>query len=148
LPGGGAFLFGKTICNGSAGFSVTSKIDVMKKRIFTTAAFVCCFMICFAVIADLSGKWTGTIRTPDGNDLKINYVFKVDGENLTGTAQGDGDATAIDSGKISGANFSFSVKNPEGMVFKHSGKYYGDSVSMDIEFNGNKFHATLLRDDK
>jgi hypothetical protein len=120
----------------------------MKRRIFTTAALVCCFMVCLAVIADLSGKWSGILRTPDGNDLKIIYVFKVDGDKLTGTAQGDGDATPIDSGKIIGNDFTFSVKNPEGMIFKHSGKYYGDSVSMNIEFNDNKLHATLKRDDK
>jgi hypothetical protein len=120
----------------------------MKRRIFTTAAFVCCFMVCFAAIADLSGKWTGMIKTPDGNDLRINYVFKVDGDKLTGTAQGDGSPTSIDSGKISGNDFSFSVSNPQGTVFKHTGRYYGDSVSMNIDVNGTKIHATLIRDDK
>ena len=120
----------------------------MRKRILTTAALVCCFMICFAAIADLSGKWTGTIKTPDGNDLKIYYVFKVDGNKLTGTATGDGSPTPIDNGKINGNDFSFSVSNPEGVVFKHNGKYYGDSIGMNIEFNGNKLHATLVRDDK
>jgi hypothetical protein len=116
----------------------------MKRRIFTTIALVCCFM----VIADLSGKWSGMLRTPDGNDLKIIYIFKVDGNTLTGTAQGDGDATPIDSGKISGDNFTFSVTNPTGMVFKHTGKVYKDSIGMDIEFGGNKLHSTLTRDDK
>jgi len=120
----------------------------MKRRILTTAALVCFITVCFALIADMTGKWTGTVRTPDGNDLQIYYVFKVDGDKLTGTAKGDGDATPIDSGKIVGNNFSFSVTNPEGTVFKHSGKYYGDSVSMNIEFSGNKLHATLKRDDK
>jgi hypothetical protein len=120
----------------------------MKRKIITTTALVCCFMVCLAAIADLSGKWTGMIKTPDGNDLKINYVFKVDGNKLTGTAQGDGQPAPIDSGKINGNDFSFSVSNPEGVIFKHTGKYYGDSVSMNIDVNGTKIHATLLRDDK
>ncbi len=85
---------------------------MMKIRIFTTTALVCCFMVCLAAIADLSGKWTGIVKTPDGNDLKINYVFKVDGNKLTGTAQGDGEPAPIDSGKINGNDFSFSVSNP------------------------------------
>jgi len=62
-------------------------------------ALLCCIIVCFAIVADIAGKWSGTIRTPDGNDLKIIYMFKVDGNTLTGTATGDGDATPIDSGK-------------------------------------------------
>jgi hypothetical protein len=120
----------------------------MKRRILLTTALACCFMICLAVIADLSGKWTGTLKTPDGNDLQINFVFKVDGDKLTGTAQGDGDPVPIDSGKIIGNEFSFSASNPQGVVFKHSGKFLGDSVSMDIDVNGSKLHATLKRADK
>ena len=105
-------------------------------------------MVCLAVIADLSGKWTGALKTPDGNDQPIHLVFKVDGNKLTGTAQGDGDAMPIDSGKVNGNEFSFTLTNPEGSVFKQSGKYYenGDSVSMNIEFNGNKLHSTLRRE--
>lgn len=122
----------------------------MKRKILTTLALVCSVMVCFAVIADMSGKWTGKIITPDGNDLQINYVFKVDGDKLTGTAQGDGDPAPIDSGKMTGDDFSFSVSNPQGMVFKHTGKFYpqGDSVGVNISVNGNIIHATLKRSDK
>ncbi len=122
----------------------------MKKRIFTTVALLCCLMVTFAVVADMSGKWTGKIMTPDGNALQINYVFKVDGDKLTGTAQGDGEPAPIDSGKITGNDFKFSVSNPEGVVFKHTGKFYpqGDSVSVNINVNGNVLHTTLKRNDK
>ncbi|WP_295673633.1 hypothetical protein [uncultured Mucilaginibacter sp.] len=120
----------------------------MKRRIFTTMALVCCIMVCFAAIADMTGKWTGMLKTPDGNDLQINFIFTVDGDKLTGTAQGDGDPVPIDSGRISGNEFSFTAANPQGVVFKHSGKFFGDSVSMNIDVNGTKLHATLKRDDK
>ena len=115
------------------------------------ALLVCFFCVSMAaVIADLSGKWTGNITTPDGNALQINYIFKVDGDKLTGTAQGDGSPTEIDSGVVKGNDFTFSVSNPQGIVFKHSGKYYpqGDSVGVNINVNGNVIHATLKRDDK
>jgi hypothetical protein len=120
---------------------------LMKRRIFATTALICCFIVCLAVAADLNGKWTGIIKTPDGNDLQINYVFKVDGDKLTGTAQGDGDPAPIDSGKIVGNDFSFSVSNPQGMVFKQTGRYYpqGDSIGVNIEFGDNKLHSTLKR---
>ena len=122
----------------------------MKKRIFTTVALVCCLLVCFAVVADMSGKWTGKITTPDGNELQINYVFKVDGDKLTGTGQGEGSPTAIDSGVMKGNDFRFSVSSPEGVVFKHTGTFYpqGDSIGINIDVNGNKLHTTLKRDDK
>jgi hypothetical protein len=122
----------------------------MKRRILTTVASVCCLLVCLAAVADMSGKWTGKITTPDGNELQINYVFKVDGDKLTGTAQGDGSPTAIDSGVMKGNDFTFSVSNPEGVVFKHKGKFYpeGDSIGVNIDVNGNKIHGTLKRADK
>jgi hypothetical protein len=120
----------------------------MKTKAFITTALICCFVVCLAAtIADLSGKWTGTVRTPDGNDLQLNYVFKVDGDKLTGTGQGDGEPSPITEGKISGDDITFKVTNPEGKVFPHTGKYYaqGDSIAMDIEVDGAKFHSTLKR---
>jgi hypothetical protein len=39
--------------------------------------------LCFA--ADISGNWKGTLKTMDGSDLEISFVFKVDGDKLTGT---------------------------------------------------------------
>ena len=121
----------------------------MKTKAFITLSLVCCFMICLAAtIADLSGKWTGTIRTPDGNDLQLHYVFKVNGDKLTGTGQGDGQPDQIADGKINGDDITFKVTNEEGKVFPHTGKYYaqGDSIAMDIEVDGAKFHSTLKRE--
>jgi hypothetical protein len=121
----------------------------MKRRLFTTVALVCCFLVCLAVIDDMQGKWSGVIKTGDGNELSVVYVFKIDGEKLTGTAQGQSDPRPITDGKIiNGTDFTFNVTNPAGMVFHHSGKYYGDSVGVDIETNGMKFHTTLKRDAK
>jgi|ERR1700759_1191970 len=122
----------------------------MKRKILTTTALVCCFMICLAVaIGDLTGKWVGTLTTPDGNQVPLNYVLKADGATLTGTAttpQGD---IAITDGKITGDTFSFNV-SLNGADFKHSGKFYAaaDSVGLDVDANGMKFHTTLKRDNK
>ena len=120
----------------------------MKRKLFTTTALVCFFMICFAAIADLNGKWTGTIKTPDGNELAITYVFKVDGDKLTGTAQAQGEPATINDGKTNGTDFTFNVTNGDGSIIPHSGKYYADSVSLNLEVNGSKLHTTLKRADK
>lgn len=121
----------------------------MKKRIFTTTALVCCFVVCFAIAADLTGKWTGTLKTPDGNEFPLTYVLKVDGDKLTGTGQSPQGEVPISDGKVTGTDFAFNL-SVNGTDVKHTGKYYAaaDSIGLDIDFNGMKFHTTLKRSDK
>ncbi len=119
----------------------------MKRNFFTTTALLCCFMVCFAIVADLTGKWTGTIKTPDGNELPVTYNFKADGDKLTGTADSPQGTVTIDDGKISGDTFSFKV-TVDGNDYPHTGKMYTDSCGMDIDFGGQKTHFTIKRADK
>ena len=120
----------------------------MKRKTLVTAALVCFVMFAFAAIADLSGKWVGAVKDPDGNEHPVHLVLKVEGEKLTGTAQADGDPLNIDEGKVSGNDFSFKVNPPDGASIPVYGKYIaeGDSVSLNFEENGGKFHITLKRD--
>jgi hypothetical protein len=82
----------------------------MKKRIFTSVALICCVLVCFAIAADLAGKWTGTLKTPDGNEIPLTYVFKTDSGKLTGTAATpDGEVPISDGKLISATDFTFDV---------------------------------------
>ncbi|TWJ01518.1 hypothetical protein JN11_01669 [Mucilaginibacter frigoritolerans] len=119
----------------------------MKKKFLTTTALLCCFMVCFAIVADLTGKWTGNINTPDGQQIPVTYNFKVDGTTLTGTADSPQGTVAIDKGLINGNDFSFSV-NVGGTDYPHTGKMYADSCGMDIDLGGQKVHFTIKRADK
>lgn len=59
-----------------------------------------------ALAADVTGKWSGTVTTPRG-DQQITFNFKADGAALTGTVstmRGDVDIT---DGKIDGDKISF-----------------------------------------
>ena len=122
----------------------------MKRKILITAAFLCFVTICLAAIADLNGKWMGSLKDPDGNDHQIHLVFKVDGDKLTGTAQAEGDPLNIEEGKVNGNDYSFKVTDPQGTSIPVNGQYFaaGDSLSLNFEQNGSKFHLTLKRDDK
>jgi hypothetical protein len=119
----------------------------MKIKIFTTAALVCCVLICFAAAAGLTGKWTGTLKTLDGNEFPLTYNFKTDSDKLTGTAESPEGKWEIADGKISGDDFSFVVTVHENMKINHTGKYYaqGDSVSLNIDMNGQPYHTALKR---
>ncbi|ASU32888.1 glycoside hydrolase [Mucilaginibacter xinganensis] len=115
------------------------------KKFFTTTALLCCFMVCFAVMADIAGKWSGTIVTPDGQDIPVSYNFKVDGEKLTGTADSPQGSVSIDDGKITGDQFSFKV-SVSGNDYPHTGKVYADSLAMDLDFGGQKVHFIVKKD--
>jgi len=117
----------------------------MKRKLFNPIALACCFIVFAAfVVADISGKWTGVIKTPDGNDLQVSYNFKVDGDKLTGTAESPAGQVTVDDGKVAGDTFSFKV-TVDGNDYPHSGKIYADSCGLDIDFGAQKVHTTLKR---
>jgi hypothetical protein len=118
---------------------VISKTKKMKGNLL-----VCCLIFFTALFADLNGKWTGVITTPDGNDLPVTYNFKVVGDSLTGTAESPSGAITIDNGKVYADSFSFKV-TVEGNDYPHKGKIYGDSCRIDIDFGGVIVHSTLTR---
>ncbi len=116
----------------------------MKIKLFTTLALVFgSALFCLAIVADLSGKWKGSLQTPNG-DFPLGYTFKVDGDKLTGTADNDQGSIPITDGKISGNNFTFSL-DYNGTPLKNVGKYYGDSITVDVDFQGTNLHGMLKR---
>lgn len=83
-----------------------------------------------ALAADVSGKWTGTITTPRG-DQPITFNFKVDGATLTGTVTTPRGDTDIAEGKIDGDNISFVQVlsfNGNEIRVNYTGKVDGDSI--------------------
>jgi len=119
----------------------------MKKKIITTSAFLLFFAVCFAAIADITGNWTGSFNTPDGNSIAVTYHFKVDGDKLTGTADSPQGSSTIDNGKITGDNFSFKV-TVQGQDYAHTGKIYADSCAIDLDLGGPKVHFIVKKTDK
>ncbi|WP_345101138.1 hypothetical protein [Mucilaginibacter panaciglaebae] len=119
----------------------------MKSRIVTTTLLVfCSFIACFAAIAGLNGKWTGSVKITPEDELSLVYNFKVDGDKLSGTVQSpDGNDLPIAEGVLSGNEFAFIVKAGK-LVVNHTGKYYGDSVIVSAYVDGKSFKAVLKRD--
>lgn len=116
----------------------------MLGKFLKPAALSCAFFFA-AFLANLEGKWTGNITTPDGSNFPVSYNFKVDGATLTGSAESSQGAATIDNGKVAGNDFSFSVK-VDGTVYPHTGKFYDDSCGIDIDFGSSIVHTTILRD--
>jgi len=137
-----------SLCNFFTNNASYTKPKNMKRKFFITTALLFCLVACFAfaIVADLTGKWTGILKTPDGNEFPLNYTFKADGNQLTGMASSPNGDVPFTDGKINGSDFSFTLSF-NGTDIKNTGKFYpqADSVGMDIDFNGTKMHTTLKR---
>ena len=97
-----------------------------------------------AFAADVDGKWTGSVSTPNG-DFPVSFSFKADGPMLNGSMAGpDGGDIAIKDGMIDGANISFWLSidmggnalklTYKGVVAADQIKISGDAAGMPFEF--------------
>jgi hypothetical protein len=116
----------------------------MNKKLITTVILLLCFFVSFAAIENLNGKWTGLLKTDQGDEYPLLYNFKIEGNQLTGTAKTPKGDMPINDGKITGDTFTFNVI-VNNMEIDHTGKFYGDSVGVDISLGDTKSHATLKR---
>jgi len=116
-------------------------------KIILTALLLCCFFVSFAAIGSLNGKWSGLLKTEQGDEYPLLYNFQSDGVHLTGTAKTPKGDMPINDGKISGNTFSF-VVIVNNMEIEHHGKFYGDSVGVDLSLGDIKSHVTLVKVEK
>jgi len=56
----------------------------------------------------IDGNWKGTRETPNGT-FEVNYTFKVEGSDLTGTWKTQFGESKLEKGKVDGKKFSFSI---------------------------------------
>jgi hypothetical protein len=102
---------------------IAEKDPSMKKLLCICAALMMAFGTLTARAADVTGSWTGEIKSPDGNAFQIAFTFKQDGTNLTGSVAGpQGDPIAISDGKVDGDKITFKVSF-NGMVISHEGTF-------------------------
>ena len=107
----------------------------MRNRIFVFSAIVLFAFLTAASAADLNGKWKGDMKTPNGDNLEINFNFQVSGEKLTGTVANTYGEEQITDGTVKGDAISFVILAGGGQ-FKII--YKGTVVGEDL-----KFHVTV-----
>jgi hypothetical protein len=56
----------------------------------------------------IDGNWKGTRETPNG-PFEVNYTFKVEGNQLTGTWKTQFGEAKLEDGKVDGKKFSYSI---------------------------------------
>jgi hypothetical protein len=110
----------------------------MKTRFAAALIFVASTIPAFA--ADVTGKWTGQMKTPNG-EFALEFNFKQDGARLTGSVQGpQGDPSPISDGKVEGDKLSFTVKVGDGpIVIHHEGTVSGDTIKLSSKIEEGDF---------
>jgi hypothetical protein len=103
-----------------------------KRVLLVVSVVLLCLVSSFA--ADISGKWTATIKTAIG-DMNYTFDFTVAGEKLTGKAVmsmgGESSESALTEGSVKGDEISFvetlKVQGQE-LRCEYKGKILGDDI--------------------
>jgi hypothetical protein len=111
----------------------------MKKLLSICAALAMTLTAATALASDVTGTWTATAQTPDGNAFQLTFTFKQDGANVTGSVQGpQGDPLAISGGKVDGDKLTFDVSF-NGITIHHNCTINGDEIKLTSKADSGDF---------
>jgi hypothetical protein len=82
-----------------------------------------------AVAADVTGTWTSQVKTNDGNELLITFVFRQEGAKLTGTVSTPRETANMSDGKVDGKKIFFTAVFPNAN-FTYEGTIAGDQIKV------------------
>ena len=92
--------------------------------------------------ADVNGKWVGQYTDYDyeGSKGQTTFVFKQDGDRLTGTVTMDGGQEfVIQEGTVNGDTISFTISRKVGartIKLTYSGTAAGTEIKFKVDFAG------------
>ena len=111
-----------------------------------------CIVIAFSFLSftlgtPIDGKWEGKMTGPQG-DMEMVFMFKVNGESLTGTVTTPMGDVEIINGKVNGDDFTFDV-DVNGMLISHVCKKQDETISMKVpDMQGASSEIILNRVDE
>jgi hypothetical protein len=100
-----------------------------------------------AMAADVDGKWTGSIDTPNGA-FPVIFVFKAEGSSLTGSTGPTGVEVPIKKGKIDGNQISFDLDVDFGgmsFTFSYTGVVSPTEIKLRSEIMGMPFEYVVKK---
>jgi len=86
---------------------IQKKSTQMKKTILSTVLFLMISAVTYA--AGFEGTWLTKVKIQDGNELELTYVFKTEGEKVTGSMKTPNGDMPVTNVKVDGKNISFEM---------------------------------------
>jgi hypothetical protein len=100
------------------------------KTILTLLLFLS--IVTASLAAGIEGTWKGNMQGPDDGGMEMIFVFKMEGEKLTGIVKSPNGDMPISNTQIKDKEFSFEVSFNE-MVIKHNCTLKDDgTISMKV----------------
>jgi hypothetical protein len=118
-----------------------SRLEVIVKVLGITTLVL--FSLGLAAGADISGKWTGDMPRR-GEATPTTFVFKVEGDKLTGIATSSQGQESLKEGKISGDEISFSMEAGGAKVL-FKGTVAGNEIKMTRQREGGEARPFTLK---
>jgi hypothetical protein len=118
----------------------------MTRRILFVTAVLCVVFAGAALAADVSGNWAGTLQMGD-NPVALTFVFKQDGEKLTGTVATPSGDLPLSEGKVVGDKVSFVVEADMGGTptkFISAGVVKGDEITLSTKTDGGDDFGSMV----
>ncbi|HEY0669954.1 MAG TPA: hypothetical protein VGD22_17370 [Sphingobacteriaceae bacterium] len=114
------------------------------KKIFLSVFIVLIVAVCFA--STVAGRWTGTIE----GQYNIAVDIKEEGEGqVAGVISSEIGQIPITGGKIVGDDIIFKDLSFNGIAISYiKGKISGDTMHVNVGFQGQDFKGKLIRDNK
>jgi len=97
----------------------------MKKTILSTVLFLMISAVTFA--AGVDGTWLTKVKIQDGNELELTYVFKTEGEKVTGSMKTPNGDMPLANIKVDGKNISFEMSFGD-QAMKYAGSLKDDDT--------------------
>jgi hypothetical protein len=91
-------------------------------------------MAASAFAADVTGKWVGSVETPNG-PIELTYDLKADGETLSGTVASAMGSLPLNKGKIAGNVLTYEVAI-ENAVITHQATVNDAGTEIAIKATG------------
>jgi hypothetical protein len=88
----------------------------------------------FTLLADVTGKWSGSGRGNGDEDQTLFFIFKQDGKTLTGSGGPNEDEQhPMEAGTVEGDRLKFNVPAGKG-VLTFDLKAIGDEINGEVQF--------------
>jgi hypothetical protein len=117
----------------------------MIKRIFASVVMLLAgIFFLTATASPVDGKWKATVPTPEG-EMELVYVFKVDGDKLTGTATSPMGEAILNNGRAGENEYSFDLDVGTYYPLLHKFRLENEEIKMTVIMDGTPYDFTLKR---